>query len=247
MATCHSHAFGWHVRPSPPPGTVSAERVGRKPWLGVLAGQAEVTGQVEVAGMCRGGARACVEMQGVRGLGDGWGFTREGGRVASPGTVGGERTRQDALGDRRWRRPQPRSFQQSGRRGPRRHGVARTLGDNGRSAWLGRIGTYTTSTVPGQGRRPENPADEAGQDKGRLAGAKGAGSLGAVWTGWKWPCSRSPVPPVWVPAADRVELSAGESGQPRPCVRVCHGPGRSQRQWPSPPRPHPRTAVSSDF
>lgn len=94
---------------------------------------------------------------------------------------------------RRW--PRPRAFQQSGRRGHLAAlGVARTQGENGCSAWPGRLGMYTAYRVPGQGRRPESPADEAGQDKGWLAGVKGAESLGVTWPGWKRPCSRSPVP-----------------------------------------------------
>lgn len=33
-----------------------------------------------------------------------------------------------------------------------------------------------------------------GRTKAWLAGVKGAESLGVIWTGWEWLCSRSPAP-----------------------------------------------------
>lgn len=81
------------ARPSPPPGAVSTERVGRTLWLEVLAGQAGVACAMGERGCAWGLGTEELEMQGVGGLGVGRGFTWEAGRVASPGTGTEERGR----------------------------------------------------------------------------------------------------------------------------------------------------------
>lgn len=233
VATCLSHAFGRRARLSPPPGAVSAEGLGRTPRLGVLAGQAEVTGQVEEAGMCRGGARACVGARsrgagnaGRQGVGRWMGVHLGGGRVASPGTVGGERTRQDVLGGR--------SGARGGGAGPG-HGLFSRAGDE--VTWL-------HSGLPGhKGRMAAQPGradSECTQPIGSLvkAGDLKAQRMRPGRTGLGWLASKGPrawvllgragsgpapallCQPVWVPAAARLELSAEEWGQQCP-----HGEG----------------------